>query len=446
MSGPVSVMFSPNYYTNYDIDQGVLTEFAQISTRSLTAYKDSASNPQNLIIGASSNLNLEAVQDANIFVMNGKSIKLYETTIAGSNRTDRNFLTISTSNTSNTVIMPAGESSNAVTLKATDTANTVTVASTTLQSTAGYQVFNTSMLNGFKLAKPLDVQGALSVNASATVSGSVTAAFDVVAGGSVFGNAMNLFQNVSDSNAENLTQVAYAFFINSAYQLDLIRYKKYTNGGSNTSIQEKVATWGTASVRNETGYKEVPFVGISNYTNLDAFNGLASNSSNSQSGNATNGGGFGSGNNYVQANTIGDLYTTLGAKLGINNSNPVYDLDVNGTINCTNIVISPQYVTSSDQRLKENIKLVVDPATLLDTLRKLNVYNYNFKADPDKRLRTGFIAQEVKKQIPNAVIQTEFAGLADCMQIDTDVLIAHLVGAIKVLSCKVDKLIAKYPL
>jgi hypothetical protein len=330
-------------------------------------------------------------------------------------------------------------------VKATDPLNTVTVASTTLKTTAGYQVLDTSLLNGFKIAKALDIQGALSINNSATVAGSVTAAYDVVAGGSVFGNTMNLFQNVTESNAEDLTQVAYAFFINSAYQLDLIRYKRFGAGSNVTSTQEKVATWGTASIRNENGHKDLPFVHASNYTKLNVFNGLETGASNSQSGNAGSG-SFGSGNSYIQANTIGNLYTTLGAYVGINTSNPQYDLDVNGTISCTSIMISPQYVTSSDQRLKENIKLIADPATLLDTLKKLNVYNYNFKADPDKRLRTGFIAQEVKKQIPNAVVQTEFAGIADCMQIDTDVLIAHLVGAVKTLACKVDKLIAKYPL
>ena len=59
------------------------------------------------------------------------------------------------------------------------------------------------------------------------------------------------------------------------------------------------------------------------------------------------------------------------------------------------------------------------------------------KTDPDKKTKFGFIAQEVKAYIPEAVYTTQYGSIKDCMQIDTDILIAYLVGAVKALAAKV---------
>ena len=58
------------------------------------------------------------------------------------------------------------------------------------------------------------------------------------------------------------------------------------------------------------------------------------------------------------------------------------------------------YNTSSDARLKENI---VDTHYSLDTVLNLKVHDYNFITDSSKQQLTGFIAQELYQQFPDAV-------------------------------------------
>jgi len=421
----VSVMFSPNYNFDAELDVNLMNVFPVLSSRIINAYKDQNSVPQPLVLGASSNIRIEAISDTNIYNYKGSGLNVYETTVDGQTRTDKKILGVSSTDTS-TIIAPEPSASNTVIIKATDLQNTVSVADTTIKKLAGYQHLSTTMVNGFRLANSLDIQGKIGIRDSITTSS------DLVVGQNIFGSTMNLVRSITDAGSD-LNQVAYGFYINQYNQLELLRYMKYTGG---TSAQEKVATFGKATASG------VAFSHASNYTVLDIFNGLTSGvGGGSVSGN-TGSGSAGSGNSYFNATADGNIYLEPGLYMGIGTANPQYELDVVGTIRTSSVVISPQYLTSSDQRLKENIKIISDVSACLDTVKKLNVYNYNFKMDPNKRERTGFIAQEVKRQLPNAVLQTDFAGLTDCMQIDTDVLIAYLVGAVKALSTKVDQLTA----
>ncbi|MEO1186041.1 MAG: tail fiber domain-containing protein, partial [Cyanobacteria bacterium J06636_27] len=56
--------------------------------------------------------------------------------------------------------------------------------------------------------------------------------------------------------------------------------------------------------------------------------------------------------------------------------------------------------SSSDRRLKENIELLRNTLSKLD---KLGGYNYNYKADTDKRKQIGVIAQELEKVFPELI-------------------------------------------
>jgi hypothetical protein len=68
-----------------------------------------------------------------------------------------------------------------------------------------------------------------------------------------------------------------------------------------------------------------------------------------------------------------------------------------GSISVTGAGVS--YNTTSDERLKENIR----PSTRgLDDVMKIQVSDYNYKASPE-RAETGFIAQQLNTVFPNAV-------------------------------------------
>ena len=63
------------------------------------------------------------------------------------------------------------------------------------------------------------------------------------------------------------------------------------------------------------------------------------------------------------------------------------------------IVNSGGQFTSSDIRLKKDLKLIEEP---LNKIKELNGYNFTWKKNDKKDI--GLIAQEVEKVIPNAVI------------------------------------------
>ncbi|HWB63806.1 MAG TPA: tail fiber domain-containing protein, partial [Chitinophagales bacterium] len=61
---------------------------------------------------------------------------------------------------------------------------------------------------------------------------------------------------------------------------------------------------------------------------------------------------------------------------------------------------SVQYATSSDVRLKENIQ---DTHYGIGDLMKIQVSDYNYKADYGSNKQTGYIAQQLYTVFPNAV-------------------------------------------
>ena len=75
--------------------------------------------------------------------------------------------------------------------------------------------------------------------------------------------------------------------------------------------------------------------------------------------------------------------------------------------------------TSSDKRLKENIKEI----TYNKGFDEISLYSYNFKGRKEEKI--GLIAQEVQKVIPQAVIEDKEGYLA----IDTYPIVATLVAA-----------------
>ena len=121
---------------------------------------------------------------------------------------------------------------------------------------------------------------------------------------------------------------------------------------------------------------------------------------------------------YVGPNTSGIVHDTNGVSLKIYNYYPITGIEfdnnqTNGLYACTfynsngmqgNIITNPSsvsYNTSSDENLKENI-IMANPLTSIETIKKINIRNYNFKYDP-KTTHIGFIAQELASVIPNAV-------------------------------------------
>ena len=97
--------------------------------------------------------------------------------------------------------------------------------------------------------------------------------------------------------------------------------------------------------------------------------------------------------NSTTYNNIGNW--SFPSKVGINETNPFYQLDVDGTIRATGDVIA-----YSDARVKENV-VTIDNA--LDKVTRLRGVTYTRKDIENKETKMGVIAQEVLEVVPEVV-------------------------------------------
>lgn len=116
--------------------------------------------------------------------------------------------------------------------------------------------------------------------------------------------------------------------------------------------------------------------------------------------------------NLFLENTSGDPDGALAISI------PNYNINCGGSVTCSNMIsfmsggvwigtITPtsngqgtQYITTSDFRLKENIK---NTSFSINDLMKIKVVEYNYKLDKSKSKEIGFIAQDLNKIIPTVV-------------------------------------------
>ncbi len=99
-------------------------------------------------------------------------------------------------------------------------------------------------------------------------------------------------------------------------------------------------------------------------------------------------------------------------------------------IESNGVVSSTSFIETSDIRMKENISdtLILDS---VNKVLKLDVKSYNYKKDSKKRHRTGLIAQEVLKIIPEIVVITKIEEMDDFHQLHYSGIIPHLINCIK---------------
>lgn len=123
----------------------------------------------------------------------------------------------------------------------------------------------------------------------------------------------------------------------------------------------------------------------------------------------------------------GEVFTVeQNGEIGIKDSSPSYELDVNGDIRATGDVIA-----YSDERVKENI-VTIDNA--LDTVTKLRGVQFN-KIGEDKK-SVGVIAQEVLKVLPEVVAHDR----KDMYSVAYGNMVGVLIEAIKELNAEVKEL------
>jgi len=117
-----------------------------------------------------------------------------------------------------------------------------------------------------------------------------------------------------------------------------------------------------------------------------------------------------------------------------------FDINGVGIGSITHSATGIAYNTTSDMRLKENIR----PSQFgLSTLKKIGIYDYNYKADEKKALSTGVLAQELYKIYPQAVTPGGNDEKASPWQVDYSKLIPVLIKSAQELQAEYEQLEAQ---
>ncbi len=142
----------------------------------------------------------------------------------------------------------------------------------------------------------------------------------------------------------------------------------------------------------------------------------------------------------IKAPTVALAGFNNSAFLGINNTNPLYEVDVRGKINASSQVLANAIVLTSDRRFKKEIVSINNG---LELVRQLNPVNYKFNTedfkdryDFDNTLQFGFIAQDLEKVMPSSVVELQdgYKGVNYIM------LIPVLTNAIKTMDAELQAL------
>lgn len=409
--------------------------YSVIASKFIAAFTDESGSNNDLRLAASSNVMIDAVDSVSMFVYetNGKIKYFTSSNDVNSVRTDSLMMQSFSSNidingtSSNVFVMESGNAGTetaAILIKGTDSFQSVYLNEMRVMSGTTQQHFDTTHSN-FRFEKPvalniLNVTQELKANRGVFDN-------DVFIGNSLYSCNLNLWKDISTTVDQDINKIGYGFQINEKNQLELIKYSRFNDGVDSKSISKKIATFGN----NELKFDDLD---DSNYLMFDSM-GITQSSNNNLSALGTS---------LWQANADSTIYY-MNNFVGINTTTPTCHLDVAGTIAAQALNVSVMNVETivtestqiiSDERVKENI-VDLSLEECLSNIMNLQVFNYNYIKNKDDTT-SGFIAQQVATSIPYAVKVKELYGYEDFKVIDTNVILANLVGAVKKLAEKIN--------
>jgi hypothetical protein len=227
-----SVLTRPSYYIDYD-DTSLQT-LGLVSAIGINAYTDDTGDAQNLTIGASRNVNVEAVDGVNLVFNSNNNVGLWNYVDTNGVITSNEVLKIH-SDSDNTYI---SASNRELILTGADSNSTTTVSKTTFTETLNYQVVTTTSPGMF-----LDTS--VVVNSNLQVTTDIVGYQNIVASGNVFSSTVNWYKNYTPSSSNNYkAQTAYGMYINDFDQLEIIKFEKFGTSNISTS-QKRVGVYGT---------------------------------------------------------------------------------------------------------------------------------------------------------------------------------------------------------
>ena len=425
----ISVL-SPDLLGAEYFDRGVFTVMTDMVARQLVALPDENDVPQNLVLGATSNLVLQSKYNMKVDLEPNAGVDFYHATgYYNESLTEDKFLSLNA--TSNVTSLSAP---NAIAIVPGDNSTTTKIGSMYVTENSTTQLLNTQKLD-FTVMKDITVNGNFNttgqffspyLNAVNLIIDQNLNVNNQVTNGNMYGNNLNIWINKGGSNDRDTNRIGYGFYINSnTEQLELFKYKRYSYVDSNgishregKTQYRKVAQFGygvTSYDKDSDIHDTVVFEtldAISGPSNLGLTGGVQSSP----------------GNAVWAMNSNCNLY--FYGSIGINQTNPQHQVDVIGTICASDTVISNNYATASDKRIKTDITRL-NNAVCLDSIMKMDPVSYNLTTDNKRHV--GFIAQEMRAIIPESVDVKSNTNLniEDFHYMDYNSVISYLVASVQ---------------
>jgi hypothetical protein len=338
---------------------------------------------QSIYIGASSNVTIQAQYDLNF------ELGLSDTMNIVSNN-KLNAVTISSIPTTTAFTTTNKD----LTLTTTDnTLYKVNVGAASFSESNNYQQFETSKPLGLIMNNSLVVHGGEVITGSCAVGGNLTV------GSNLFTQKMNIFKPAS-----NNTMVGFGLNINDKDQLEIIKFTTFENG---SNVSKKIAMFGNTRLNSNdvsdstyTDYENAANYTVSNFELINQLSAqmpkLIHTSNVADMAITQSKLGIDIGKWNVLGSNIWFSDNDTSGSVGIGTDTPAYKLQVIGEVFSTGNVL-----TSSDQRLKENIKFIPNALEKL-----LSIRGYTFTRTDDKKDYAGVLAQEVAQVLPEVVSTT----------------------------------------
>lgn len=227
-------------------DDNVVSTLSTLAAKNIVAFKDQQGSNTDLILGATSNVNVEALDTVNIFTGDG-ALALYKTTVDDSNvRTDRLLLDVVETTEGVTRIEAGG--SNSLVIMPADANKTTVVGDLTIMDDllASEVVVSTgAMTDGLRLSGNMKVDGYEVVRDYLSVGSDTFIGGNNYVNGSVYSKNYNIWKSATEGVAtSNASKVGYAFVLNDRDQLEIVKYVSFSNE-TNSEIYKKVAVFGT---------------------------------------------------------------------------------------------------------------------------------------------------------------------------------------------------------
>ena len=250
-------------------DASELTEITSIAAQRVAAYLDTDGAKQDLTLGASSNVRVEAAGHVDLYAGEGGAVNLYETTVdpVSNVRTDNLLVNLAMNSALARTVVTAG-GSNALQLLPGDSNKSLYLGDLVVRDDAAnaeVQVTTSAAFaSGLRVLRDLKVDGSTQVRDGLSVGADAVVGGNVLSLGDLYGRNYNLFKssNVSTADAQ---RVGYAFTINDHDQLELLKYGLFS---SNDEVVQKVAVFGTSTLSAATA-------NTASYLAFDALKGIA---------------------------------------------------------------------------------------------------------------------------------------------------------------------------